>query len=471
MLGGASKFLVAPNGNIGIGTTTPSALLEVSNVIPGGPANMWMTSYTNAVNPYYMARRARGTPAAPTAVLNGDGLAGFYGDGYGTTAFGSGFAGGITVQAAQNWTDAARGTQLSFSTTPDGSTASSPRMIIANSGMVGIGTTSPTSNLEVSNATAGTTFGVVTTSTFANNNGGSLYIASKARGTSATPSAVLAGDSLGGFLARGYGATTFSGTRGGIFVTASENWTDTAQGTMLNFNTTGTGTITPGTKMTLTGDGDVGIGTMFPDGALEIARTGDDTAVVATTFTNGNDAAPVFLGRSARGTQAAETATQHGDILGAFVGQGRGATNFANDAQGGVAVFAAENFTDTANGASLVFWNDSPGRRQPQYRHGASAIRVSGYRHTGGRRWCADRYRSPAGVRRRARRQCRHQRVSQAVRRNRSGRHVLVGSPVEEEHHAVWTDARKSDRAAAGALLLACERVSGRHFGNSRVTA
>ncbi len=29
MLGGASKFIVAPNGNIGIGTTAPSALLEV----------------------------------------------------------------------------------------------------------------------------------------------------------------------------------------------------------------------------------------------------------------------------------------------------------------------------------------------------------------------------------------------------------------------------------------------------------
>ena len=48
-------------------------------------ANMWMTSYTNAVGPYYMARRARGTPAAPTAVQSGDGLAGSDGQGYGTT--------------------------------------------------------------------------------------------------------------------------------------------------------------------------------------------------------------------------------------------------------------------------------------------------------------------------------------------------------------------------------------------------
>ena len=117
MLGGASKFIVAGNGNIGIGTTTPSALLEVSNAIPGGPANMWMTSVTNAVNPYYMARRARGTPGAATAVQNGDGLAGFYGEGYGATGFGSGFAGGMTVRAAQNWTDTAHGTALAFTTT------------------------------------------------------------------------------------------------------------------------------------------------------------------------------------------------------------------------------------------------------------------------------------------------------------------------------------------------------------------
>jgi hypothetical protein len=318
---------------------------------------MWMTSYTNAVNPYYMARRARGTPGAPTAVQNGDGLAGFYGDGYGATAFGPGFAGGMTVQAAQNWTDTARGTALTFTTTPNNSTASATRMVIANSGMVGIGTSSPASNLEVSNATSGTTFGVVTTTSYGNTTGASLYIASKARGTSAAPLAVQNNDFLGGFLARGFGATAFSGTRGGMFVTASENWTDTAQGTALSFNTTANGTITPGTKMTLNGNGDVGIGTLFPNGALEVSRTGDDSVIVATAYTNGNDATGVFLGRTARGTQAAPTASQHGDVLGAFVGQGYGTTDFSNDVQGGVAVFAAENFTDTAHGASLVFGN------------------------------------------------------------------------------------------------------------------
>ena len=45
--------------------------------------------------------------------------------------------------------------------------------------------------------------------------------ASKARGTSAAPTAVLNSDNLAGFLARGYGATTFTGTRGGMFVQRS----------------------------------------------------------------------------------------------------------------------------------------------------------------------------------------------------------------------------------------------------------
>ena len=107
--------------------------------------------------------------------------------------------------------------------------------------------------------------------------------------------------------------------------------------------------------MMITHLGDVGIGTINPSGGLELSRAGDDAVLVATSYKDGiNDTAPVFLGRSARGTQAGPTATQHGDVLGAFGGMGYGTTTFG-DVQAAIAGFAAENFTDTAAGASLVF--------------------------------------------------------------------------------------------------------------------
>jgi hypothetical protein len=355
MLGSASKFFVAPNGNIGIGTTAPSALLEVSNALPGGPANMWVTSYTNAVGPYYLARRARGTPGAPTAVQAGDGLAGLYGQGYGTTAFGPPFIGGMTVQAAQNWTDTAQGSALTFTTTSIGSTSPTTRMTVDATGFLGIGTTTtPAAGvLEVSNAGNIAPWGSITGSSFTGSNpAGTVFIGRKARGTSVAPAAVLSGDNLVGYLGEGYGATAFSGTRGGMFVQAAENWTDTAQGSRVFFNTTATGTTTPGTKMAIDPNGDVGIGTPAPSAPLEVSRTGSDAGMLTTVYTNGSNVNAFYNARYANGTSAAPTAVQSGNAIGVWAASGYGATQFGSNVVGGMVVAAQENFTDAAQGSA-----------------------------------------------------------------------------------------------------------------------
>jgi hypothetical protein len=362
MIGTTSRFLVTSNGNIGIGTDSPSpgTLLEVSNkLVPNVPSNVLVSSYTNLpLFPYFGGRRARGTWATPTAVQNGDGLSGLLGVGYGATQFGA--AAGIIIQAAQNFTDTAQGTAITFSTTPLNSTTPATRMMLDAVGHLGIGTgtTSPVSFLEVSNAASPfPTPTVTTTSSFTGTIPfGSFFIGRKARGTAAAPTAVQNGDGLAAFTGAGYGATGFGGgvTGGGMFVQAAENWSDTAQGTSLAFNTTPNGTTTATTSMTITGAGDVGVGTSTPAAALEVVRSGDNAGVIATTF-NGGLGSAQFMAQTARGTAAAPHAVALGDELGFLGGNGYGTTHFSGRA-GGMDVVAAENWTDAAMGSLVAFF-------------------------------------------------------------------------------------------------------------------
>jgi hypothetical protein len=348
---------VTAPGNIGIGTTTPNALLDVSNaLIPtSNIANMALTSYgNNSFGPEMAGRKARGTAAAPTRVLNGDALAIWGGKGYGTTAF-SPISSGLAVLAGENWTDTAQGTFMNFTTTPKLTTQPVVRMTINFDGQVGIGTTFPNLNgLEVSNATTpNASTGNITATSYTGTNAGGWLIGRHARGTAVAPSAIQSGDNLVGFVGEGYGTTAFSSGRGGMFVQAAENWTDTAQGASLIFTTTATGTTTQTNQMAIDPFGNVGIGTLAPAALLEVSRVGTNAGVVATVFKNGiGNPNPYFATRFANGTSAAPTAVQAGDLLGAWVATGYGATQFGGGAAGGMGVIAQENWTDTAQGAA-----------------------------------------------------------------------------------------------------------------------
>ena len=97
-----------------------------------------------------------------------------------------------------------------------------------------------------------------------------------ARGTEASPSALLEGDFLSGFAGRGYGSTGFSsGGRGGVFLRASANWSDAIQSTYLDFQTSETNTQTG--KMRITGAGNVGINTTTPQYDLDIKTKDKET--------------------------------------------------------------------------------------------------------------------------------------------------------------------------------------------------
>jgi hypothetical protein len=257
MLGSSSKFLVAPGGNIGIGTAAPAALLEVSNAIPGGSANIVATTFSSANNPLFVGRRARGTGAAPTAIQSGDNLVGFAGEGYGATGFSS-VRGGIFMRTSETWTDTAQGTALVFDTTPSGTIAPLTRMAITNAGNVGIGTLSPSGLLEVAqNGTA-----TIYSTSYGGTSSG--LKARAANGSIGAPSATQLADELAEFTASGFGTTTFTETAGWAAF-AAENFTDTARGTALAMYSTPIGSNVPQLSLGIMPNGNIGVGTP-PDG-------------------------------------------------------------------------------------------------------------------------------------------------------------------------------------------------------------
>lgn len=101
------------------------------------------------MGPNFQFRRARGTPASPSAVQANDGILFLVGKGYGSTRFSSGGRANISMYAAETWTDTAQGTYMSFKTTQIGTTTQTEKMRITDAGSVGIGTTNPVGPLHV----------------------------------------------------------------------------------------------------------------------------------------------------------------------------------------------------------------------------------------------------------------------------------------------------------------------------------
>lgn len=98
------------------------------------------------------ARKARGTRSSPSAVQSGDALGRFGAGGYGA-AFLTASTGYIEIYATETHGASAAGTNMRFFTTANGATSALEQMRINGVGNVGIGSTSPSSLLELGFAT------------------------------------------------------------------------------------------------------------------------------------------------------------------------------------------------------------------------------------------------------------------------------------------------------------------------------
>ena len=95
----------------------------------------------------------------------------------------------------------------------------------------------------------------------------------RASGTNASKTAVTTG-AIGQIRAYGYGSTAYSGIRGQISFTATETWTDTAQGCNINISPTATGSTTLSTNVgSFTGTGLDVTGTLSATGTGQVGTT------------------------------------------------------------------------------------------------------------------------------------------------------------------------------------------------------
>jgi hypothetical protein len=151
---GAEKMRVDNNG-LGIGTTAPSFPLDVQT--SGSITTRLLHSSNNANDgAAILLSRTRGSLSSNLGVQAGDTIGGLYFrahdgvDPYTTTA-------SVEVNSAVSQTPSSRGNYMAFKTTTSGSATSSERMRIADSGFVGIGTTSPYAMLSVGPNSSGAT--------------------------------------------------------------------------------------------------------------------------------------------------------------------------------------------------------------------------------------------------------------------------------------------------------------------------
>ncbi|WP_412471134.1 tail fiber domain-containing protein [Halobacteriovorax sp. RT-2-4] len=139
-------IIVENTGRVGIGTNTPQGQIHTFGTEPiffdrvsGNPSHL-------------LLRGAKGTIGAETAPLENHevgriSFTGFDGTNWATTALA-----GISGRASEDWSPTTRGTDLDFKTVTNGSLSEQTRMIIANDGKVGIGSSEPISKLTVRGA-------------------------------------------------------------------------------------------------------------------------------------------------------------------------------------------------------------------------------------------------------------------------------------------------------------------------------
>lgn len=254
-LPGTAKLAI--NGNVGIGTTSPKATLEVvtgvSTIVPHTFADNFVVRQENSA-------------AGISVISSNSQLASIY---FGDTD--NNAAGRLAYDHSNNslWL---------------GVNTHSSDVLINSSGNVGIGTTDPVYQLTVSGIDTG--IGILR---YKNNSSGPYIEGKKYRGTEETPLIVSGGDKVFRMIGQAYdGGATRIAANIDFEVDGTPGSSD-MPGRII-FNTTTDGTITTSEKMRITNGGNVGIGTTSPGNKLTVLSSTQADGIYVRESDDGNDA-------------------------------------------------------------------------------------------------------------------------------------------------------------------------------------
>lgn len=245
-----TRMTLSQDGNLGIGTTTPTKGLDIHSTVSSAEVVLSSTLGGNTGN-YIKFMTSRPDLTKDTSSTS-------YGSGNKSWAIG-----GI------NDTHSSYPGALIFMRNDD---VSQPiRMTLTNAGNLGLGTTTPSSRVQIINDGGSDGADDIRVDTYGTTTPGLLFY--RARGTASSPTTVLDGDYMGSVLMTGYNGSAW--TRSGAIVSIADNdWTSTlsTNNAYLSFRTTSAGTNTQ--RMMLSSTGKLGLNTSTPNSYLSINGSG-----------------------------------------------------------------------------------------------------------------------------------------------------------------------------------------------------
>jgi hypothetical protein len=313
-----STTAITIGGTAGTSTTTLNGTVSLANALAVGSGGTGATTLTangvllgngtSAVSATAVGSTGQvlvgNTGAAPTwATLSSSAVTSFSAGTTGLTPS-SATTGAITLAGTLNVANGGTGATsftAGYHLKGNGTSAVSSSVIYDDGTNVGIGTSSPTVLLDVFSATAanfsvrGDSATNITAHRSSTDASGPNMVMRKARGTSASPTAVASGDNMGTLFFSAYGGAN-NRNIASIAGTVDTFYSDTGIGSYLTFSTTPNGSVAIAERMRIDNAGNVGIGTASPSNKLDVFGTSSTTMRSYSTGTASSTYAAVHAG-------------------------------------------------------------------------------------------------------------------------------------------------------------------------------